>query len=53
MEFLYLSDILYDEVVFFFDVFFCVGDIVRLLRYIEVSIKCGLDFDGIMNVMKF
>lgn len=53
MEPLYLSDTPYDEVVFLSDAFFCAGDIVRLLRHTEASIKCGLDFDGTTNAMKF
>ena len=53
MEPLYTSKKSFDEVVFLSDAFFCAGDVVRLLRHSEASIKCGLDFDGVLNAMKF
>lgn len=53
MEPLYLSETPLEEVVFLSDAFFCAGDIVHLLRHTEASIKCGLDFDGTTNAMKF
>lgn len=53
MQPLYLSEKSFDEVIFLSDTFFCAGDIVRLLRHTEASIKCGLDFDGTVNAMKF
>ena len=53
MKPLYLSEKSFDEVIFLSDSFFCAGDIIRLLRHTEASIKCGLDFDGTTNAMKF
>ena len=53
MKPLYLSEKSFDEVIFLSDAFFCAGDVVRLLRHTEASIKCGLDFDGTTNAMKF
>ena len=53
MKPLYLSEKSFDEVIFLSDAFFCAGDIIRLLRHTEASIKCGLDFDGTTNAMKF
>ena len=53
MKPLYLSDEKFDEVIFLSDTLFCVGDIVRLLIHDQASIKCGLDFDGSQNAMKF
>lgn len=53
MKPLYLSGQPFNEVIFLSDAFFCAGDIVRLLRHTEASIKCGLDFDGTTNAMKF
>ena len=53
LEPLYISETPFDEVVFLSDAFFCAGDIVRLLRHTGASIKCGLDFDGTTNAMKF
>ena len=52
MKPLYLSEKSFDEVIFLSDAFFC-GRRVRLLRHTEASIKCGLDFDGTTNAMKF
>ena len=53
MEPLYSSETPFDEVVFLSDTFFCAGDMVRLLRHTKASIKCGLDFAGTTNAMKF
>ena len=50
---MYSSTKRFDEVVFVSDNYFCAGDIVRLLRHTDASIKCGMDFDGTAEAMKF
>lgn len=34
-----------DRVAFLNDVFFCVGDVVRLLSHEDADLACGMDFD--------